>query len=218
MAFLFQAVLADLQQDFQFHKPLHEGSIVLETGIRRYIDEDVRLSHSELLALTLNEIGMERGWGKTYWIPDAEQIAETGSKASKGGITPNLIYEDRAWAEDDIAEYRAMDHGERWVASAPGRRNGLYPNALVLPIRLIVHETEGTTSLPAQDVASVMLYYRKGEAYLGWMKDWLIKGSSSKSCLRGTGQQFTVTDPKHQRTSSRITDSPTTKQSWINFE
>lgn len=184
MAFLFQAVLADLQQDFQFHKPLHEGSIVLETGIRRYIDEDVRLSHSELLALTLNEIGMERGWGKAYWIPDAGQIAETGSKPSKLGTTPNLIYEDRVWTGDDIAEYRAMDHGERWVASAPGRRNGLYPDALVLPIRLIVHETEGTTSLPAHDVASVMLYYRKGEAYLGWMKDWLIKGSSSKSSLR----------------------------------
>ena len=127
---------------------------------------------------------MEKGWGKAYWIPDEGQIAESGNKAAKSRVTPNLIYEDRAWTEDEIAEYRDMDHGERWVASAPGRRNGLLPDALVMPIRLIVHESEGTTSLPPRDVSSVMLYYRKGEAYLGWMKDWLIKGSSSRCSLR----------------------------------
>ena len=179
MAFLFHAVLADLQADFHFHQPLYEGSIVLETHIRRYRDEDIRLSQSELIALTLNEVALERGWGKLYWIPDEGQITESGNKPSLTQATPNLIYEDRAWTADEIAAYSEMDHSERWVACAPGRRNGLMPAAMVLPVRLVVHESEGTTSLPAGDVSSVMLYYRKGEAYLGWMKDWLIKGSSS---------------------------------------
>lgn len=179
MAFLFHAVLTDLQEDFQFHKPLYEGTIVLETGIRRYRDEDTRLTHSELLTLTLNEVAMAKGWGKLYWIPDKQQMTEGGIKVARYLSSPNLIYEDRAWTEDDIAEYRQLDHSDRWIASAPGLRNGLFPETMVMPIRLIVHESEGTTSLPAGDIASVMLYYRKGEAYLGWMKDWLINGSSS---------------------------------------
>ena len=185
MAFLYHVRLAELDADFHFHKPLHNGSIVLETGIRRYLDADTRLSHSELLALTLNEIAMTRGHGIVYWVPDIHQMSEGGAKTLKLGATPDLLYEDRAWTEDEMALYRARDHDERWVACAPSERNKLYPSTPVIPIRLVVHESEDTTALPSADICSVMLYYRKGEAYLGWMKDWMIKGSSSRSSASG---------------------------------
>lgn len=62
----------------------------------------------------------------------------------------------------------------QWLRECELEWNWLGPLYPVIPICLLVHtDANVRIGLPLGNLASVMLYYREGEVFLGWMKDWL---------------------------------------------